>query len=74
MTAFFGLLFMSGIKKGNRTNFLELWATDGSGIEIFRACMSSNRFLFLLSSIRFDDKSTRNYRRSVDKLAAVKTT
>lgn len=37
--AFFGLLFMSGLKKANHTNFLELWATDGSGIEIFRACM-----------------------------------
>jgi len=40
MMAFFGLLFLSGIKKGNHTNFLELWATDSTGIEVFRACMS----------------------------------
>jgi len=73
MMAFFGLLFLSGIKKGNHTNFLELWATDGTGIEVFRACMSCNRFLFILNSIRFDDKTTRNDRRSEDKLTAVRS-
>ncbi|XP_060880495.1 piggyBac transposable element-derived protein 4-like [Metopolophium dirhodum] len=73
MMAFFGLLFLSGIKKGNHTNFLELWATDGTGIEVFRACMSCNRFLFILNSIRFDDRTTRNYRRSEDKLTAVRS-
>lgn len=73
MMAFFGLLFLSGIKKGNHTNFLELWATDGTGIEVFRACMSCNHFLFILNSIRFDDKTTRNDRRSEDKLTAVRS-
>src|SRR5215510_5531487 len=34
--------------------------------------MSYNRFLFLLSAIRFDDKSTRNQRKTTDKLAAIR--
>lgn len=71
--AFIGLLFLSGVKKANHTNFLELWNADGSGIEIFRACMSYNRFLFLLSAIRFDSKATRAERKKTDKLAAVRS-
>ena len=43
-----GLLVLSGVKRAGHVSFLELWATDGSGITIFRACMSYNRFLFLL--------------------------
>ena len=39
---------------------------------ILRACMSYKRFLFLLRSIRFDDKETREMRRSTDKLAAIR--
>lgn len=73
MMAFFGLLFMSGIKKGNHTNFLKLWAMGGSGIEIFRACMGCNSFLFILSLIRFEDKSTRINRIYVDKLSAIRS-
>jgi len=72
LMAFLGLLFLSGVKWASHTHFRELWATDGSGIEIFRACMSYNRFLFLLSAIRFDDKSTRNQRKTTDKLAAIR--
>jgi hypothetical protein len=64
--AFLGLLFLSGVKRARHTNFRELWATDGNGIEIFRACMSHNRFLFRLSAIRFDDKSTRNQWKTTD--------
>ena len=70
--AFLGLLLLSGVKRARHTNFRDLWATDGSGIEFFRACMSYNRFLFLLSAIRFDDKSTRNQRKTTDKLAAIR--
>lgn len=56
MQACIGLLLLSGYKKQNHTHFLELWTIDGTGSEIFRACMGKNRFLFLLSVIRFDDK------------------
>ncbi|CAH2006856.1 unnamed protein product, partial [Acanthoscelides obtectus] len=72
MLAFIGLRFLSGSKKQNHTHFLELWTKDGTGSEIFRACMSYQRFLFLLANIRFDDKTTRHERKKIDKLAAVR--
>ena len=34
----------------------DLWATDGSGIELFRLKISLQRFRFLQNCIRFDDK------------------
>ena len=72
LMAFLGLLVLSGVKRAGHVSFLELWATDGSGIEIFRACMSYNRFLFLLLAVRFDDRKTRNQRKETDKLAAIR--
>lgn len=72
LLALFGLLFLSGVKKANHTNFQELWMADGTGLDIFAACMSYNRFLFILSKIRFDDKETRVERQKSDKLAAVR--
>jgi len=53
---------------------LELWAYDGTGIEITRAVMtimSYKRFLFITRCIRFDDRSTRADRRKFDKLSAI---
>ena len=70
--AFLGLLVLSGVKRAGHVSFLELWATDGSGIEIFRACMSYNRFLFLLLAIRFDDRMTWSQRKETDKLSAIR--
>lgn len=72
LQAFLGLLILSGVKTAGHTSFLELWNTDGSGIEVFRACMSSKRFLFLLRTIRFDDVHTRTQRRETDKLAPIR--
>lgn len=72
LLAFIGLLFLSGLKKVNHTNFHELWVPDGTGLDLFAACMSYNRFLFILSKIRFDDKETRDERRISDKMAAVR--
>lgn len=50
----------------------DLWATDGSGIDIFRATMPLKRFRFLLSCLRFDNKETRDERLKIDKLAAIR--
>lgn len=73
MLAFIGLLYLSGVKRANHTSFLELWANDGTGIEIFRACMSYKRFLFILRVLRFDDITTRDERRKLDKLAPIRS-
>jgi len=72
--AYFGLLFLIGIKKAHHANVKELWSADGSGIEITRATMSYKRFLFLCRCLRFDDRETRAERRAIDKLAPIRTT
>ena len=70
--AFLGLLYLIGIKKSHHANVKEIFATDGTGIEITRAVMSYKRFLFIARCLRFDDKTTRIERRKVDKLAAIR--
>ena len=70
--AVIGILYLIGVKHGNRANCRELWKDDGTGMIITRATFSYKRFLFLLRSIRFDDLSTRNEREKSDKLAAIR--
>jgi hypothetical protein len=70
--ALLGVLFLIAVKKGNRTNVLEMWSTDGTGMTILRANFSSRRFLFLMRAIRLDDITTRSVRQTTDKLAAVR--
>lgn len=70
--AVIGLLYFSGVLKSGRLNTKDLWKSDGTGVEIFRMCMSRNRFRFLLCHIRFDDITSREERKAVDKLAAVR--
>lgn len=72
MKAFIGLLYICGVHKSSHVNITDLWATDGTGIEIFRTTMSSKRFLFLLRCIRFDDIRDRQSRRDIDKLAPIR--
>ncbi|XP_071639586.1 piggyBac transposable element-derived protein 4-like [Temnothorax longispinosus] len=71
--ALIGTLFFIGTKKGSYTNVLELWATNGTGIQTLRAVMGYKRFLFLLRCLRFDDKSTRSERKQTDKLAPIRS-
>lgn len=70
--ALLGLLFYAGVLKANHLNAEELWKSDGTGIEIFRLTMSIKRFKFLMRCIRFDDKSTRQERKNIDKLAPIR--
>ncbi|KAK9702991.1 hypothetical protein QE152_g29601 [Popillia japonica] len=46
--ALIGLLYDAGVLKLGRLNTKELWEKDGSGVDVFPACMSRKRFLFLL--------------------------
>ncbi|UYV77275.1 hypothetical protein LAZ67_15000317 [Cordylochernes scorpioides] len=70
--ALFGLLIMSGVKRAAHLTYKELWAVDGSGVEIVRAIMSQDRFLFLLRCLRFDDITTRKERKKLDKLTPIR--
>lgn len=62
LSAFFGLLYLAGVFKSNNEDLQSLFATDGTGRDIFRATMSLKRFYFLLTALRFDDRSTREER------------
>ena len=70
--ALIGLLYLAGIYKSGRQNFEDLWAQDGTGVELFHTTMSSRRFKYLLECLRFDDKSTRTERLKSDKLAPIR--
>ncbi|UYV69082.1 hypothetical protein LAZ67_6002305 [Cordylochernes scorpioides] len=57
--AFLGLLYLAGVYKSGHENVESLFASDGTGREIFHSVMSVKRFLFLLLCIRFDNFKTR---------------
>lgn len=70
--AVFGLLYLAGTFRNNHRNLSDLWATDGTGMEVFRCTMSQRRFSFLVSCLRFDNKSNRQARVKIDKLAHIR--
>lgn len=70
--ALFGLLYYAGVLKSGKLNTRDLWATDGTGIDLFIATMSRKRFLLLLNCLRFDDIQNRSARRQTDKLAPIR--
>ncbi|XP_041981601.1 piggyBac transposable element-derived protein 4-like [Aricia agestis] len=72
LKALFGLLLLAGLYRSGRQNTEDLWATDGTGIEVFRLTMSRNRFMFLLEKLRFDDMYSRAERAKYDKLAPIR--
>ncbi|UYV81736.1 hypothetical protein LAZ67_20002158 [Cordylochernes scorpioides] len=57
--AFLGLLYLAGVYKSGHENVESLFASDGTGRDIFRSVMSVKRFLFILLCIRFDNFKTR---------------
>lgn len=69
--AFIGLLYLQGLFKSGHEDLKSLWATDGTGRDLFRATMPLARFSFLLCCIRFDDETTRADRRKENKLAPI---
>jgi len=70
--AFIGLLYLCGIFKSGMEDVEGLFATDGTGRDIFRATMSLKRFLFLISTIRFDNIYDRDDRKeSGDRVAPI---
>jgi hypothetical protein len=72
LRAVIGLLIYGGVFESSRQDIESLYKMDGTGRLFFSAVMSKNRFRFLLSVIRFDDKATRTERRLEDKMAALR--
>jgi hypothetical protein len=69
--ALIGMLFYSGIFKSNHEDLDSLYASDGTGRDIFRATISLKRILTLLMCLRFDNKADRQERVQDDKAAAI---
>lgn len=72
LTAFIGLLYIAGVYRSGRQNLKDLWASDGTGIDIFRLTMSQRRFHFIQSNLCFDDMTTREARKAKDNLSPIR--
>lgn len=64
LKAYIGILFLTAVKKDNRVATEFLWGVSGS--EIYSAVMSKERFKFITNCLRFDDRETRDARKSDD--------
>ena len=69
--AFFGLVLYRGLYQLNTFTVHRLFS-ERYGPPIFSTTMSRNRFLFLIVSISFDDKTTRANRWKQDRFTAVR--
>jgi hypothetical protein len=70
LRAVIGLLICGGVFQSSHEHIESLHKMDGTGRLVFPAVMSKNRFRFLLSVLRFEDKTTRTERRLEDEMAA----
>lgn len=57
--AVIGLLNIAGSFRASKEHLVDLWAVDGTGIDIFHSTMSLDRFLSLIRCLRFDDINDR---------------
>ncbi|XP_025196199.1 piggyBac transposable element-derived protein 4-like [Melanaphis sacchari] len=71
--ALLGLLYLAGFLRSRHVNLKDLWCDEGFRPEYFRSTMSEQQFYILLRALRFDDIETRNYRRTTDKLAPIRS-
>nr|CAH7732304.1 unnamed protein product [Callosobruchus chinensis] len=71
LNAFLGLLYCYAVLKANHERSSYIFATDGTGCEIFRCSMSETRFLVTLHCLRFDNPDDLPERQKTDKLAAI---
>lgn len=69
--AMLGCLLLSATMNNNHLPTREMFDPTISGMR-YRACMSCDRFEFLINNLRFDDKLTRNKRRESDKFAPIR--
>ncbi|XP_052745784.1 piggyBac transposable element-derived protein 4-like [Bicyclus anynana] len=69
--ALLGLLLNAAAMKSNHLPTRILFNTQRSGT-IFKACMSAERFNFLIKCLRFDEKQTRDDRRKEDKFTHIR--
>ena len=71
LKALIGLLVYTAIFKSGNESIHSLFATDGTCRDVFRYTMSKERFLFLLTALRFDNPDDREVRKQEDRAAAI---
>lgn len=71
LNGFIGLLIYSAVFKSGNESVNNLFATDGTGRELFRCTMTKERFLFILHVLRFDNPDDRDERKKDVKEAAI---
>ena len=67
LKAFFGILYLLGVSKGNYKSIRNLWSNSPMAKPIFKATASVNRFESICYHLRFDSMNTREERRALDK-------
>ena len=67
-----GILVISGAQQASLNDIQNLWNPDGTEMNLLRSVMSYKRFKFLLCQMRFYDGTTREERRSTDRLAPIR--
>lgn len=70
LQAVMGIFIYCGVTGSTKESLSDLWASDGTGRPIFAAAMGYKRAEFIISAMRFDDKTNRQPRAAIDKLAA----
>lgn len=71
LKCFLGLLCYTAVFKSNHEDISSLFATDGTGREVFRLAISERRFSTILNCLRFDNAQDRNERKNADPAAAI---
>lgn len=71
LDAYIGLLLLAGVYRSSNEATTSLW-DEYKGRHLFRATMSLKKFKMISRVIRFDDRETRQRRRSNDKFAAIR--
>lgn len=71
LKALLGILVLTAALKDNHLTSRELFDSTYCGNR-YRACMSAERFDFLINCLRFDDKTTRLERRAQDSFAPIR--
>ncbi|KAJ8875144.1 hypothetical protein PR048_023037 [Dryococelus australis] len=69
--ALLGVLYYSVIFKSNHKDLNAMIACDITGSDVFRASISQKRALFLVSCLKFENKSVREAREKTEKSAAI---
>jgi hypothetical protein len=70
--AFIGLLLLGGLLGKSKKSIRSMWRRNPLESPIFKATMSRERFEKIMSCLRFDDKTTREERKKIDKFAAIR--